>query len=218
MKRNNSNKIKALIFDIGGVLVLSKSQTVSYKRYKRTLGVHNYIVKKLNISIDQWFDAIDRTYTLAIEGKISKEKALNLISKNLNISVKKLENLLIKAYRDNFKQNKFLYNIVSKLKKQGYKVAILSDQWQVSKKAVISESQIKQFDVSVVSCDVGIRKPNPKIYFLTLKRLNLKPNQTVFIDNQSWNIKPAKKIGMNTILFKDNNQLIKQLKKLGVRV
>ena len=78
------------------------------------------------------------------------------------------------------------------------------------------EKYTKKFNAVIVSCDVGIRKPNPKIYKLVLKKLKLPAKNTVFIDNQKWNIKPAKKLGMNTILFKNNKQTLKELKKLKV--
>ncbi len=54
------SKIKAVIFDIGGVLQLGSESKVK--------GVHKYIAKKLGISIDQYFDSIDATYAKAIEG------------------------------------------------------------------------------------------------------------------------------------------------------
>tara|TARA_Y100000034_G_scaffold20729_2_gene23771 strand:- start:5065 stop:5727 length:663 start_codon:yes stop_codon:yes gene_type:complete len=210
------DRIKAIIFDVGGVLVLGK-YALHPKREHRELGVHEHIVKKLGISLDQYFDSLDTAYAKSIEGKISKQKALKTISKNLEISKRKLERVFIKAYKENFKQNKELYNLAFKLKKQGYKIAILSDQWYLSKEALISKKYTKKFNVVVVSCDVGIRKPNSKIYKLVLRKLKFPAKNTVFIDNQEWNLNPAKKIGMNAILFKNNKQLFKELKKLGVR-
>ena len=109
-----------------------------------------------------------------------------------------------------------MHQIALKLKEEGYKIAILSDQWYLSKEAIIPKSFYRDFNPTIISCDVGMRKPNPKIYQYILKKLKLKPVQTIFIDNQEWNIKPAKNIGMNTILFKDSNQAIKELKKFGV--
>ena len=105
-----------------------------------------------------------------------------------------------------------------KLKKQGYEIAILSDQHHVSKEALIRNRDSKKFDIVLVSCDVGLRKPNPKFYKLMLKKLKLSANKIVFIDNQTWNLPPAKRLGMKTILFKNNNQAIKELKRLGVKI
>jgi len=95
------------------------------------------------------------------------------------------------------------------LKKAGYTIAVLSDQWYLSKEALVLPQLYHQFNEKIISCDVGLRKPNPKIYKLVLRRLNLHQHDALFIDNQKWNIVPAKKIGMKTILFKNNKQLFK---------
>tara|TARA_Y100000296_G_scaffold84667_1_gene118480 strand:- start:979 stop:1626 length:648 start_codon:yes stop_codon:yes gene_type:complete len=213
------NEIKVLIFDIGGVLSLGKYPTHPIMG-KRTKGVHEYLAKKLKISLDQYFDSIDTYYAKSITGEISEKQAINKIAKNLNTTTKKLLNLYIKAYKNNFKINKFLYKFAFKLKKQGYKIAILSDQWYLSKKShkIIDQKLIDQFDAVILSTDVGVRKPNPKIYKLIIKKIKFPAKNCVFIDNQEWNIKPAKKLGMKTILFKNNKQMILELKKLGVKI
>jgi len=212
-----NNPISAVIFDIGGVLSLGKSKDINLQGH-RTYGVHQYISKKLHIPLDQWFDAIDSTYADAIEGKISEKKALKIISKNTNIPEAKLRKIILKSYKKNFKHNKKLYKFAFKLKKAGYKIAILSDQWPLSREVLVHEKFTKYFHPVVVSCDIGIRKPNPKIYKLILKKLKLPARECVFIDNQTWNLKPAKKLGFKTVLFKDNKQLFKQLFKLGIAV
>lgn len=199
--------IKAVIFDIGGVLQLGTQR--KNQRQMHASGVHEEIARKLKISIDQYFDSIDTAYAKSIEGDISYKKLLKTISKNLQISPKKLKKFYFDAYEKNFKFNKPLFNRALKLKKQGYKIAILSDQWHLSKNALIPKEIRKYFKVLVVSCDIGIRKPAPEIYKMTLKKLKLKPKETIFIDNQKWNILPAKKLGMKTILFKNNKQLFK---------
>jgi len=214
MKRG---EIKAIIFDVGGVLVIGAQLKKSkYDGMFHHTTVHEYIAKRLKISLDQWFDAIDTTYAKTIEGKISRAKALKIISRNVKVSVKRLEKIALKAYKKNFKQNKQLFKKAFELKKKGYKIAVLSDQWYLSKEALMPAKLYKKFDEVVVSCDVGMRKPNPKMYKLILKRLKLQAKQVLFIDNQEWNIKPAKKIGENTILFKNNEQLFKELDKLKI--
>ena len=208
--------VKSIIFDIGGVLELGRSS--KYLKNHSSLGVHEYASKELNLSLDQYFDSIDTTYAMAIEGQISENESIRILSLNFKINKKKLLKLYKKAYEKNFKTNKELYKFAFKLKKQGYKIAILSDQWYLSKKAVVKEKYAKKFNAVVVSCDVGMRKPNPKIYKLVLKKLNLHAKNCIFIDNQPWNIKPAKKLGMKTILFKDNKQVFNQLEKWRVKV
>ncbi|MEK6833366.1 MAG: HAD-IA family hydrolase [Nanoarchaeota archaeon] len=209
MKR--SEKIKAVVFDVGGVLALSR--VVLKKRIRgHIIGIHEYIAKELNISLDQYFDSIDITYSLAMEGKISKNKSLQVISRNLKISKKKLEKLYVNSYKKHFLPNKQLFKKALELKKRGYKIAVLSDQWYLSREALMPKKLYNKFNLVLVSCEQGMRKPNPEFYKLLIKRLKLKPSQILFIDNQTWNIKPAKALGIKTILFKDNKSLFRNKK------
>ena len=210
---NMKRGIKAIIFDVGGVLALGAFILVENKQRN---SVHLDIAKGLKISLDQWFDSIDSVYAKSLEGNISEDKTSKIIAKNVRVTTKKLEKIAKKAYKKEFKQNKQLFKKAFELKKQGYKIAVLSDQWYLSKEALMPPKLYKKFDEVVVSCDVGVRKPNLKIYKLILKKLKLPAKQTLFIDNQEWNIKPAKKIGMKTILFKNNKQLFKELDKLKI--
>ncbi len=207
--KNRKTKIKAIILDIGGVLQIGK-----YHKDHKTSRVHDYVSKKLRISLDQYFDSIDSVYADSIEGKVPEKEALETMAKNLKISVKKLRKIFIKAYRKNFKFNEQLFKEALKLKKRGYKIAILSDQWYVSKQALVNSKLKKNFNLIIISCDVGVRKPNPKIYKLITKKLEISAKNCLFIDNQQWNIKPAKKLGMKTILFRNNKQAIFELENL----
>jgi epoxide hydrolase-like predicted phosphatase len=206
MKKRNSHYIKAIVFDVGGVLALGENSKKIRGKFIHS-GVHIDIAKKLNISLDQYMDAIDTNYALAIEGKISRENVISIFSRNLKVSEDKIKKLYIGAYRKHFNQNKQLFKQAFKLKKLGYKIAILSDQWYLSKEALMPNKYYSKFNHVIVSCDIGLRKPNPKIYKILIKKLNQKPEEILFIDNQVWNTKPANKIGIKTILFKNNKQL-----------
>lgn len=202
---NKKEEIKALIFDVGGVLQLGE---------ERTKGVHKYVSGKLGVSLDQYLDAIDTTYAKSIEGKLSEEKVIEILAKNLKTPKKRLTKLYKKAYKKNFKLNKELLKFAKKAKKQGIAVAIISDMWHLSKRPLVIKKFYKIFKPVILSCDVGIRKPNKEIYKLTLGKLKIQPEEAIFIDNQEWNIKPAKKLRIKTILFKNNKQTISELNKI----
>ncbi len=211
--KKSGGKIKAVIFDLGGVLQYGKK---TKRGEVRTRGVHEMVAKNLRISIDQYFDSIDSIYTKAIIGGSTKDKTLELMSKNLKTTPKKLEKIYFKAYKKKFKENKKLYNFVLKLKKKSYKIAILSDIWPVAKDVLMPKKYFKNFDEVITSCDVKTRKPNKEIFQIALKKLNLQPKQTLFIDNQDWNVKGAEKQGMNAIKFENNKQLFNELKRYKI--
>lgn len=212
MKNVFDKKIKAVIFDVGGVLMGAEP----HQKDKKGHGVHDYMISKLGLDIDSWFDSIDTAYAKSIEGKINGEKAVKIIASNLKINPGKLKKIWISAYKKVMKRNKKLYETAFLLKKKSYVIGILSDQWYLSGKALITKEDRKKFSIVIVSCDAGIRKPNPKIYRLLIKKLrkyNIKNYEILFIDNREWNLKPARKLGIKTILFKNNKQVIKDLER-----
>ena len=217
--KNPNSKIKAIIFDVGGVLQLYQKSTTLKRPHH---SVHEYVAKKFKKDLDSWFDSIDTAYSKSMGGKIKSSIAISSIAKNLNTNKKHLSTLFNKAYKKLLGKNQELYNLAHNLKSQGYIIGILSDQWALSKPMLMPKKDIKDFDITIASCDVGIRKPNPEIYKLLIKKLKQKnnsinPSEIVFIDNRKWNLPQAKKLGIKTILFKNNKQLIKELKKLGVK-
>ena len=72
------------------------------------------------------------------------------------------------------------------------------------------------FDYQFKSCYLRIRKPDPKVYLTVLKRMKLKPEQTVFIDDRIENVRGARKVGMNAVHFRGRRLLDIELSKLGL--
>ncbi len=215
-KNFKRKKVKAVVFDVGGVLQLNKKSPTVVRGKIHNKGVHEFIANKLHLSIDKYFDSIDKIYPESIKGKISKKEFIRKISDNLKTNPEKLEKIYKKAYLKNFKLNKKLLKFAEKLKNKNYKIAILSDMWYFSKDVLIPKKLSEIFNISIISCEVGFRKPNRLIYELLLKKLKIKPSEIIFIDNQEWNLKPARKLGIKTILFHNNKQLLKQLGELNV--
>ena len=113
-----------------------------------------------------------------------------------------------------FNLNKELLDYAEKIEKQKIKIAILSDMWHLSKDTLIIKKFYKIFNPVIISCDVGMRKPNKEIYTLILRKLHTNPEETIFIDDREWNIKSAKEIGIKTILIEDNKKTMNLLEKL----
>jgi len=74
------------------------------------------------------------------------------------------------------------------------------------------------FDVLVFSYAEGTRKPETKIYELTVERLGVQPGQSVFIDDKPEYINGAKVTGLNTILFRSVGQVKDELARLSVEI
>lgn len=101
--------------------------------------------------------------------------------------------------------------------KERYRLAILSNDAPETARARRDKFGFDElFEEIVISGEVGVKKPDPRIYELTIKRLGVKPGECLFIDDKEKNLEPAREIGMRTILFKDAEQLHDGLKKIGV--
>lgn len=200
-----NKKIKAIIFDVGGVLTKVNGFTL------------DYVAKKLNIELKLLIEKRNPEYSLLRKGKINKKIAFTKISKKLKIHGNKLEKSLDEAFRKTHKKNNSIINLSRKLKRN-YKIAILSNQIIIQDRVMKKMGIYKFFDRIVLSYKTGSAKPELKIYKITLKKLKLKPEECIFIDNLIFNLKPAKKLGINTILFKNTKQLKKDLIKLGIKI
>jgi putative hydrolase of the HAD superfamily len=64
-----------------------------------------------------------------------------------------------------------------------------------------------RFDAVVISCEVGVSKPDPRIYQLCLDRLALAPRETLFVDDRADNIEGAARVGLQTLQFEGPDAL-----------
>jgi epoxide hydrolase-like predicted phosphatase len=95
---------------------------------------------------------------------------------------------------------------------QAYKTGIISNAMNGTRALIEgSWAMTPLFDAVVLSGEVGVMKPDPRIYQLALARLEVQPGQAVFIDDFQHNIDGARAVGMRGIRFRSPNQLIDDL-------
>jgi len=63
-------------------------------------------------------------------------------------------------------------------------------------------------DFIIYSHEVGVAKPEPRIFELTWERLGAPPNDIIFLDDVEVNVAAARALGLHAILFSDTNQAI----------
>jgi epoxide hydrolase-like predicted phosphatase len=92
------------------------------------------------------------------------------------------------------------------------RTGLLSNSWGQERydRATLGEL----FDVVVISGEVGMRKPTPEIYALAAERLDRDPERIVFVDDLPGNLKPARAIGMATVLHRDAPTTLAELEEL----
>jgi putative hydrolase of the HAD superfamily len=93
------------------------------------------------------------------------------------------------------------------LRERGYRLAICTNnvrEWEQRWRTMLPVDEI--FDVVVDSAFVGARKPEPRIYELTLERLGVPADAAVLIDDIELNCKAARELGMGAVWFRDTEQ------------
>lgn len=73
------------------------------------------------------------------------------------------------------------------------------------------------FRVVIDSSEVGMRKPDPRIYRLTCERLGVDPQKTVFVDDLEENVEGAAAVGMRGVLFTTTDATLGELRRLFPR-
>ena len=200
------NKIKNIIFDLGGVLIDWSPDYVYSKEFNGNIEKMNWFYD--NICTMDWNENQDAGYSM---------------KKATNERIKMFPNYekLIKMYygrwdemlKDSIKGSVDLLQRLVESKK--YKIIALTN-WSAETfpKALNKFEFLNLFEGIVVSGEEKTRKPFKKIYKIALKRYNLEAEKTLFIDDNLRNIIAANKLSIQTIHFKTPEKLENELKKL----
>lgn len=106
-----------------------------------------------------------------------------------------------------------IYVLIDELKKSGIRVGMLSNIDDRYKKLIRDFGFYDPFEPCLLSCEMGLQKPDPKAYELLLTKLDLPAKEVLFIDDLPENVEAAKKMGIDALLFESPQQLRKELLK-----
>lgn len=101
--------------------------------------------------------------------------------------------------------------VVRQVRAAGYKTALLSNSWGLN---YPREGWAELFDVTVISGEVGLRKPEPAIYQLCAQQLDVPAERCVFVDDLAPNIRGAVAVGMVGILHRTYDETVAELEAL----
>jgi len=110
--------------------------------------------------------------------------------------------------------NEPMIDVMRDARSRGYRMALLTNnvrEWEPYWRAMVPVDEI--FEVIVDSAFVGLRKPEPEIYELTVERLGdgIHPSDCLFVDDVEVNIDAARTLGMQAVHFRSNEQAIPEI-------
>ena len=196
--------IRAVIFDIGGVLLKPKPSHNPDTKWENSLGLPKGDLKRI-IDRSGW----NRAATL---GQISAHEVWQRVGDRLGLSNEQIH-ALESDFRPDEEINTELVNLLQSLRPR-YTVATISNAWSDTREALTRKYGLdKIVDAMLFSYEVGLAKPDSRIYQIALSRLRVYPEETIFVDDKNANADTARLIGMHGIWYKNNEQTIAEIQK-----
>jgi putative hydrolase of the HAD superfamily len=198
--------IRALVCDFGGVL--TSPIVEGFVHYQERSGVS---MEDLGRAMAASTEEHGEHPLFALErGEISEAEFSERLRAHLSDDFDLLH--LRDSYFERMTPNRPMIDFVRELREGGLRTALLTNnvrEWEPLWRSKLPEID-EVFEIVVDSAFVGMRKPEPEIYRLTLDRLGdgIRPEQCVFVDDLEPNCDAARDLGMTAVRFRDAEQAI----------
>lgn len=199
--------IRAVIFDVGGVLVRTHDWT-GRQRWERDLA--------LQPGRAEWLVFHSEPGLQAQMGQLTEAALWQAVAAELGLDPARLA-----AFRDDFWAGDALDGeLVAYIRslRPAYQTAIISNFNDSLRDSLERTYPIAgAFDLIVVSAEENVMKPDERIYHLTLERLGRRPAEAVFVDDSLPNVEAARSVGMHALHYRPGLDVPAALAALGVR-
>lgn len=195
--------IKAVFFDLGGVLVRTEYQAP-----------RQHLAERLGMEYDDLSSLVfggESSYKASL-GKISTEEHWAAVTKKLGRPASEMPTIREEFFAGDIVDREML-DFIRSLRPHFY-TGVISNAWPDMRDYIISQKFDNAFNHLVISAEVGVMKPEARIYQIALEQAGVSPNEAVFIDDMFENIQGCEKVGMKGIHFKDPETALQQLKTL----
>lgn len=198
------SNFKAVIFDWGGVCCSAG------EHFSNPL-----MLEQVAMTSEQMSDASKSIEKEFYTGRISESEFWNQIINKYHLKGISEEQLR-QSYFDSYKIYPQMIDAINETRKN-HRVALLSNLASDMAGRIKKLHNVdNMFEIKVFSYELGVMKPDSKIYLHILEKLQLKPNDCLFIDDSKANIEAAEKLGISTIYFRTPEQTIQELKRMKI--
>ncbi len=184
-------KIKAVIFDMDGVLIDAKEW--HYEALNRALRLFGFEISKYDHLVT--FDGLPTSKKLEI---LSLQRGL---PRGLHKFINQMKQIYTMEYVYLKCKPKFVHEYaLSKLKSEGYGLAVASNSIRHSVDVMMEKADLKKYlDFFLSNEDVKKPKPDPEIYLTAIKKFNLKPDECLIVEDNFNGIKAAEASGAGVL-------------------
>jgi HAD superfamily hydrolase (TIGR01509 family) len=179
--------IQAIVFDLYGTLIYLANETKPYAKLFRGIGLQtpDDLRQARRIALSENFDNLS--------------DFANIIKPNSQVDFNAYQQELEKELASASLYPETL-NVLTQLKEQGVKLGLISNLATPYKNPFFNLGLGEYFDEVLFSCDVGLRKPNPRIYQKMLEKLTITPSHALMTgDRMHADVDGPKSVGMNAV-------------------
>jgi epoxide hydrolase-like predicted phosphatase len=206
-----TNGLRAIVSDFGGVL--TTPLFAAFAAFQDEVGISpENLGKALRVGLAEGEDL--PLYRLE-RGEITEDEFIERLEDGLESILDRRPHL--HHFRQQFwgalHPNEEMIALMHELKAGGLKMAMLTNnvrEWEPLWRSMLPVDEI--FEEIVDSAFVGCRKPEARIYELTLERIGMPAGACLFIDDLQPNIEGAEAAGMKAVHFRDNEQAIGEIR------
>jgi epoxide hydrolase-like predicted phosphatase len=195
--------IRAIYFDLGGVIVRTEFQSPRQHLAERFGMEYDDLVKLV-------FDS--ETARQASLGLIREDEHWTAVMRRLHLPESEAQ-----VVRDEFFASDVidlhLLDFMRELRKQ-VKVGLISNAWSGLRPWIVRKKFEDAFDAMTISAEVRAAKPDARIYQIALEALGIAPAEAVFLDDFAENVAGARAVGMQAIHFVRPEPALDQLKQI----
>lgn len=203
--------IQAVISDFGGVLTTPLIQ--SFMAFQNETGIS---AENLGLAMQALAEANGENPLFELErGEITEAHFLEQMADGLEplLGHRPFMHRFKEIYFEALDPNPPMIELMRELKAEGYRMAMLTNnvrEWEPLWRSMLAVDEL--FETVVDSGFVGCRKPESRIYALTLERIALPPEACLFVDDVLVNCEGAERAGIRAIHFQHNEQAIAEIR------
>ena len=196
--------MRALLLDIGGVFYLNGPDAAYWSRWAKRCACSSDILKH-----GLWHGPDVEAANL---GLIGREDYFHRAGERLRLSSLLVREMIEELFAGGF--NVDFATCVRRVRDRGVSVSALTNSWHSEQELMARRELAGLFDCVVSSRDVGMTKPDPRIYRQAMKRMNRRPDELVFVDDTPECVAAARALGMHAIRFETSAQASCELRAL----
>ncbi len=187
-----SDPIQGVLFALGGVVIASPLHVIA--PYEQDLGIPAGFINRLVVETGP-----EGAWSRMERGEIRMEQFHRDFEAECSAGGHPISAATMMARIGECQPRPAMLQAIRRLKEAGLRVGALTNNWVTEDEAAKPHEFAPLFDTVVESAKVGLRKPDPKIYHLACRELQVEPHRAAFLDDIGRNLKAARELGMFTI-------------------